>query len=125
MISGICISDLCLSLKNKTVQLAKQINPAQLSDIRLLLLNDFHIFERNFGLSVSKYFSTKIHTIIEPILFFDTYLPTRDRNCYEWCMNIETSFKLYRMTNASKVKLLFYRNVAQAFSCILNIYLHL
>lgn len=111
MISGIC----------KTVQLAKQINPAQLSDIRLPLLNDVYIFDRNFGSSISKYFSTKIHTVTKPTLFFDTYLPTRDRNCYEWCMNIEASPKLYRMTNASKVKL--FKNLDQM-SLLPNVITH-
>lgn len=71
--------------------LAKHINPAQLSDVRLLILNDAYIFDRNFASSVSKYFSTKSHITLKPTLSFDAYLPTRGLNCYDWCMSIEAS----------------------------------
>ncbi|CAO3703716.1 unnamed protein product, partial [Rhizopus stolonifer] len=84
-------SDLCFNLKNTTAQLAKHINPAQLSDVRLLVLNDVYIFDKNFASSVSKYFSTKIHMSLKPNLSFDAYFPTRGLNCYDWCLKIEAS----------------------------------
>lgn len=59
ILNDTCISDLCFNLKNTTAQLAKHTNPQQLSDVRLLVLNDVYIFDRNFASSVSKYFSTE------------------------------------------------------------------
>ncbi|KAI8882113.1 hypothetical protein K501DRAFT_251935 [Backusella circina FSU 941] len=41
--------------------------------------------------SVSKYFPTKVHTMLKPTLSFDTYHPTRGLNCYDWCLDIEVS----------------------------------
>ncbi|KAI9473812.1 MAG: hypothetical protein EXX96DRAFT_621443 [Benjaminiella poitrasii] len=61
-----CISDLCFELKNTTLQITKQYKPAQLSDSRLLVLNDIYLFDKNLALSVSI-------------------------QCYDWCMNIEAS----------------------------------
>lgn len=69
--------------------MAESIDPSRLCDIRLLALNDVYKFDRDFSTSVSKYFSTKVHTILKPTLSFDAYLPTRDLNCYDWCMDIE------------------------------------
>ncbi|KAG1310831.1 hypothetical protein G6F64_004266 [Rhizopus arrhizus] len=68
ILNDACISDLCFNLKNTTVQLVKHVNPAQLSDIRLLVLNDVYIFDRNFVSSDSKCFSTKIHITLKPTL---------------------------------------------------------
>lgn len=64
---------------------------AQLSDIRLLVLNDIYIFDRDSTSSVSKYFSTKVHTMLKPTLAFDAYLPPKGLNCYDWCMDLEVS----------------------------------
>ncbi|KAG1411751.1 hypothetical protein G6F58_008395 [Rhizopus delemar] len=91
ILNDTCISDLCFNLKNITVQLVKHVNTAQLSDIRLLALNDVYTFDRNFASSVSKYFSTKIHTTLKPTLSFDAYLPKRGLSCYDSCMSIEVS----------------------------------
>lgn len=71
--------------------MAKGTDSSRLSDIRLLGLNDIYIFDRNFSSSVSKYFSTQVHTMLNPTLSFDAYLPTRGLNCYNWCMDIEVS----------------------------------
>jgi hypothetical protein len=68
ILNDTCISDLCFNLKNTTVQLVKHLNPAQLSDIRFLVLNDVYIFDRNFVSSDSKCFSTKIHITLKPTL---------------------------------------------------------
>ena len=91
MVDNTCISELCSALKNVTLELAKRRDPAQLSDIRLLVLNDIYKFDRDFASSVSKYFSSKVHTLLKPILSFDVYLPVKGLNCYDWCMEIEVS----------------------------------
>ncbi|KAI8880659.1 hypothetical protein K501DRAFT_324882 [Backusella circina FSU 941] len=91
MLDGVSISDLCFDLKNTTLKLIKYTDPAQLSNIRLLALNDTYIFDRDSTSSVSKYFPTKVHTMLKPTLSFDTYHPTRGLNCYDWCMDIEVS----------------------------------
>lgn len=64
-------------------------NPAQISDIRILVLNDIYIFDKNSAFSVTKYFLDAIHTALKPILFFETYIPTKGLNCYDWCLEIE------------------------------------
>ncbi|CEI93008.1 hypothetical protein RMCBS344292_07253 [Rhizopus microsporus] len=91
MVDSTCISDLCSALKNVTLELAKRRDPAQLSDIRLLVLNNIYKLDRDFASSVSKYFSSKVHTLLKPILSFDVYLPTKGLNCYDWCVKIEVS----------------------------------
>jgi hypothetical protein len=91
MLDGVCISDLCLNFKKASLKLAERTDPAQLSDIRLLALNDIYIFDRNSTFSVSKYFPTKVHTLLTPTLSFDAYFLTEGLNCYSWCMNIEVS----------------------------------
>lgn len=42
-VRGVCISDLCLNIKKANLKLAERTDSAQLSDIRLLALNDLHI----------------------------------------------------------------------------------
>lgn len=91
MLNDICISDLCLDFKEASLKLAKNTDPSQLSDMRLLALNDIYKFDRNFSSSISKYFSTQVHTMLKPTLFFDDYLPKKGLNCYDWCMDIEVS----------------------------------
>ncbi|OAC98167.1 hypothetical protein MUCCIDRAFT_115687 [Mucor lusitanicus CBS 277.49] len=91
MLDGVCISELCFNLKKESLKLAERTDPAQLSDIRLLTLNDIYIFDRNSAFSISKYFSTKVHTLLAPTLSFDAYFLTEGLNCYRWCMNIEVS----------------------------------
>ncbi|KAI9261772.1 hypothetical protein EDC94DRAFT_608837 [Helicostylum pulchrum] len=91
IVDNTCISDLCSTIKNVTLELAKCRDPAKLSDIHLLVLNGIYKFDRNFTSSVSKYFSSKVHTLLKPILSFDAYLPTKGLNCYDWCMDIEVS----------------------------------
>ncbi|KAI8875860.1 hypothetical protein K501DRAFT_201728 [Backusella circina FSU 941] len=89
VINNICISDLCYNLKDTTLQLVKHINPAQISDIRILVLNDIYVFDKNSVFSVSKYFPDNVHNAIKPTLFFGTYTPTKDLDCYDWCLQIE------------------------------------
>jgi hypothetical protein len=91
IVNDICISDLCFDLKLATIILAKKADPAQLSDVRLLVLNDIYKIDRNFEDSVSKYFSTKIHSLLKPSFSFDGYLPKRGSNCYDWCLQLEMS----------------------------------
>lgn len=91
MLNYICISDSCLGFKEASLNLAKSINPSQLSDIRLLALNDIYKFDRDFSSSVSKYFSTKVHTMLKPTLSFNAYLSTIGLNCYVWCLDIKVS----------------------------------
>ncbi|KAL9549013.1 hypothetical protein MBANPS3_005425 [Mucor bainieri] len=91
MSDGVCISDLCFNFKKASSNLAERTDPAQLSDIRLLALNDIYLFDRNSAFSVSKYFSTKVHILLTPTLSFDAYFLTEGLDCYRWCMNIEVS----------------------------------
>ncbi|CEP12730.1 hypothetical protein [Parasitella parasitica] len=91
MLDGVCISDLCFSLKNACLKLAERTDPAQFSDTRLLALNDIYMFDSNSAFSVSKYFPTKVHTLLTPTLSFDAYSLTEGLNCYRWCVNIEVS----------------------------------
>ncbi|KAI8083390.1 uncharacterized protein B0P05DRAFT_537110 [Gilbertella persicaria] len=91
MLNNHCISDLCFKLKNTTMQMINQMNSSQLSDIRLLALNDIYLFDKNLALSVTKYFTNAIHNVVKPSLSFEAYLPPRGVRCYDWCMNIEAS----------------------------------
>jgi hypothetical protein len=91
MLHDACISDLCLGFKDPSLKLVKNTDPAQISDIRLLAMNDMYKFEREFTSSASKYFSTNIYTILKPTLSFNAYLPTGGLDCYDWCMNIKVS----------------------------------
>ncbi|KAG2234057.1 hypothetical protein INT48_006202 [Thamnidium elegans] len=81
-LDSISVSDLHLDLKNTTLEIAKRTNPSQLSDIRLLILNDIYKIDRNFAFSVSKYFSSGIHTLLRQTSSFDAYLPTEELKCY-------------------------------------------
>lgn len=56
MLDNTCISDLCFNVKSTTIQMVNNINPAQLSDIRLLAVNDIYLFDKNHASSISKYF---------------------------------------------------------------------
>lgn len=60
--------------------MARRTDPAQFSGIRILALNDIYIVDRNFTSSVSKCFSTKVHTLLKSTSSFDAYLPTRRLN---------------------------------------------
>lgn len=91
ILENVCISDLCFNVKNATMKLLERADPAQLSDIRLLALNDIYKLDKNFASSVSKYFTTKIHTSLKPALSFESYLPADGLGCYGWCRKIETS----------------------------------
>jgi hypothetical protein len=81
MLNNHCISDLCLKLKNTTMQIIKQTNSAQLSDARLLVLNDIYLFDKNHAMTVSKYFTLEIHNTIKSSLFFEAYFPPRGIQC--------------------------------------------
>jgi hypothetical protein len=54
------MSDLCLDFKEASLKLAKNTDSVQISDIRLLAMNDIYKFDRDFTSSVSKYFSTTV-----------------------------------------------------------------
>lgn len=78
-----CISDLCFNLKSTTIQMIKTVNPAQLSDIRLLVLNDIYLFDKNYASSISKYFTLAVHNALRSSLLFETYYPERGIQCYD------------------------------------------
>lgn len=59
-VNGVTISNLCFSLKNSTLN----TDPSNLSDIRLLILNDIYKFEEDFSSSINKYCSSSIHKSI-------------------------------------------------------------
>ncbi|KAI8983576.1 hypothetical protein BDB01DRAFT_698700, partial [Pilobolus umbonatus] len=86
-----CISDLCISIKNATTQMSNSVNPAQLSDMRLLALNDIYLFNKNYASSISKYFSLAVHNALKSSLLFKKYYSERGVQCYDWCMSIEES----------------------------------
>ncbi|KAI7890344.1 uncharacterized protein EV154DRAFT_253772 [Mucor mucedo] len=90
VIGDTCISSLCFELKTSTTQIIRHLDPAQVSDIRILILNDIFIFDKNPAHSVSQYFNNDVHKIIKPTLLFDTADLTRGMNCYNWCQEIET-----------------------------------
>ncbi|CAO3690315.1 unnamed protein product [Rhizopus stolonifer] len=89
VLNDYCISDLYFSVKSMTIQMIKKVNPAQLSDIRLLVLNDIYLFDSNCASSVSKYFTFTVHNALKPSLLFKTYYLKRGALCYDWCMSIE------------------------------------
>lgn len=89
MLNDNCISDLCFNLKSTTIQMINTVNPAQLSDIRLLVLNDIYLFDKNYASSISKYFTLAVHNALRPSLLFETYYPERGIQCCDWCMSIE------------------------------------
>ncbi|CEP17990.1 hypothetical protein, partial, partial [Parasitella parasitica] len=89
VINNFCISDSCYNLKDTTLQVVKHINPAQISDIRILVLNDIYVFDKNPAFSVSKYLPDNDHNAIKPTLFFGTYTSTKDLECYDWCLQTE------------------------------------
>jgi hypothetical protein len=76
-----CIFDLCAMLKKLTIQMTNQRNSAQLPDTRLYVLNDIYLFDRNFELSVSKYFTHTTHNIIKTSISFETHFPARGIRC--------------------------------------------
>lgn len=86
-----CISDLCLNVKSKTIEMINMVNPAQLSDVRLLALNDIYLFDKNQASSISKYFTLAVHNALKLSLLFETYYPERGVRCYDWCMSLEES----------------------------------
>ncbi|KAG2210874.1 hypothetical protein INT47_000028 [Mucor saturninus] len=91
MLDNTCISDLCFSVKSTTLQMVNNINPAQLSDIRLLAVNDIYLFDKNHASSISKYFSLGVHNPLEPSLLFETYHLENGNRCFDWCIGIEVS----------------------------------
>jgi hypothetical protein len=68
-----------------------QFNSAQLSDSRLLVLNDIYLFNKTPALSVSKYFTVATHDTIKSVLSFEAYFSPRGIQYYDWCMNTEAS----------------------------------
>lgn len=86
IVDDTCVSGLCLNVKAVTLQLCRQTNPTQLSDIRLLVLNDIYVFDRDFSLSISEYCTTKVHVSLRSTLYFENYLAKRGLNCYDWCL---------------------------------------
>lgn len=82
LLDGLSISDLCYGFKTATVKLAKRADPAQLSDIRILAMNDVFLFDRNAAPSVTKYFPSEVRTALKPMFSFDANLPTQGVNCY-------------------------------------------
>ncbi|KAI7891522.1 uncharacterized protein EV154DRAFT_220782 [Mucor mucedo] len=91
MVDDISSSDLCLNFKNVCLKMSRTTNPASLSDIRLLALNDIYKFDKNFSTSVSKYFSVKVHNSLKSLVNLNKYLPTPGLKCCDRCLDIERS----------------------------------
>ncbi|KAG2206490.1 hypothetical protein INT47_008507 [Mucor saturninus] len=103
MVRDISISELCLNFKDVCLKVSGTtspitpiyssgtLNPARLSDIRLLALNDIYKFDKNFSSSVSKYFSAKVHQSLKSIANLNDYLPPPGLKSYDWCLEIEQS----------------------------------
>lgn len=67
------ISNKCKLLKINTIKMNK--DPASLSDIRILALNDIYIFHTDVEMSVTKYFGSVKHAKIMSNFDFGTYRP--------------------------------------------------
>ncbi|KAG2214307.1 hypothetical protein INT47_000863 [Mucor saturninus] len=89
-INNLCISDLCYSLKQTTARVVENVDPAQISDIRILVLNDIYLFDKDSSFSVSKYFHSHVHNAIKPTLFFGSNTINKGLDCYNWCTQLET-----------------------------------
>lgn len=85
-IDNVCISDLCYELKDSTRITAL----AQMSDIQKLVLNDIYIFDKNSEFSVSTYFTDYVHQLIKETLISLCDTPVRGRDCYDWCLQLES-----------------------------------
>ncbi|CEG73026.1 hypothetical protein RMATCC62417_08489 [Rhizopus microsporus] len=66
MVDNTCISDLCSALKNVTLELTKRRDLAQLSDIRLLVLNNIYKLDRDFASSVSNLIISTLTQLTAP-----------------------------------------------------------
>ncbi|KAI7873714.1 uncharacterized protein EV154DRAFT_527817 [Mucor mucedo] len=71
--------------------MVNDINPAQLSDIRILAVNDIYLFDKKYASSISKYFSLGVHNALKPSLLFEKYHPENGNRCFDWCIGIEVS----------------------------------
>ncbi|KAG2237224.1 hypothetical protein INT48_006628 [Thamnidium elegans] len=86
IIGNFNISDNCKSVKGNTLGLKK--NPASLSDIRLLSLNDIYIFDENIDGSVTKYFGAELHKVVMSDISFNCYRPHKPNQSHAWCLEI-------------------------------------
>ncbi|OAD04261.1 hypothetical protein MUCCIDRAFT_183364 [Mucor lusitanicus CBS 277.49] len=80
------ISGRCRSVKETTLALIS--NPAKLSDIRLLALNDIYLFDEKLHESVSKYFGTEVHRQVIADIDRSAHRPLPPLKSYTWCQQV-------------------------------------
>ncbi|KAG2205501.1 hypothetical protein INT47_005875, partial [Mucor saturninus] len=86
VIGSFNISDNCKSVKGNTLSLRN--NPASISDIRLLSLNDIYIFDENIDGSVTKYFGAELHEVVMSDISFNCYRPPKPDQSHVWCLEV-------------------------------------
>ncbi|KAI9471860.1 MAG: hypothetical protein EXX96DRAFT_622048 [Benjaminiella poitrasii] len=86
IIGNFNVSDKCKSVKENTLGLKK--NPASLSDIRLLSLNDIYIFDENIDGSITKYFGAELHKVVMSDISFNCHRPHKPNKSHVWCLEI-------------------------------------
>ncbi|KAG1137013.1 hypothetical protein G6F37_012606 [Rhizopus arrhizus] len=67
---------------------SEEINPASLSDIRLLSLNDIYIFDENIDGSITKYFGAELHKVVMSDISFSCYRPHKPNKSHVWYLEI-------------------------------------
>ncbi|KAG1047743.1 hypothetical protein G6F43_009827 [Rhizopus delemar] len=63
-------------------------NPASLSDIKHLSLNDINIFDENIDESLTKYFGVELHKVVMSDISFNCYRPHKPNQSHAWCLEI-------------------------------------
>ncbi|CAO3664867.1 unnamed protein product [Rhizopus stolonifer] len=86
IIGNFNVSDKCKLVKGNTLGLKK--NPASLSDIRLLTLNDIYIFDEKIDESVTKYFGVDLHRLVMSDINFNSYRPHKPNKAHAWCLEV-------------------------------------
>ncbi|KAG1520862.1 hypothetical protein G6F46_009038 [Rhizopus delemar] len=80
------ISQRCFRFKENTKKMKD--NPANLSDMRLLALNDIYLFKDNIDASLTRYFRLDVHTSILSAWDLKPFLPEPSIKAASWCSQL-------------------------------------
>ncbi|KAG2206919.1 hypothetical protein INT45_001264, partial [Circinella minor] len=80
------ISQRCFGFKENTKKMKD--SPANLSDMRLLALNDIYLFKDNIDASLTRYFGLDVHTSILSTWDLKPFLPEPSIKAASWCSQL-------------------------------------
>ncbi|KAG1040106.1 hypothetical protein G6F43_012355 [Rhizopus delemar] len=80
------ISQRCFGFKENTKKMKD--NPANLSDMRLLALNDIYLFKNNIDASLTRYFELDVHKSILSAWDLNPFLPEPPIKAASWCSQL-------------------------------------